>query len=115
MSLKFVLNGPIDNFVVLVQVMARRQTDDKPLPEPMLTQFTDAYTQHQGETSQWNTVGSCYNGVQHDILHASLWWLGQNIYRNLNPIKTPHILPEQVSYGCLCADFEEKLTALWQY
>ena len=29
----------MDNKSVLVQVMAWRQTGDKPLPEPMLTQF----------------------------------------------------------------------------
>ena len=41
--LKFVPKGPIDNKPALVQVMAWRLTGDKPLPEPMLTQFTDAY------------------------------------------------------------------------
>ena len=45
-SLKFVPKGQIDNKSALVQVMAWRQTGDKPLPEPMLTQFTDAYMQH---------------------------------------------------------------------
>ena len=42
-SLKFVPNGPIDNKLPLVQVMAWHWTDDKPLPEPMMAQFTDAY------------------------------------------------------------------------
>ena len=42
-SLKFVAKGSIDKTVALVQVMARRRTGDKPLPEPMLTQFLDAY------------------------------------------------------------------------
>ena len=45
-SLKFVPNGPIDNKPALVQVMAWRRTGDKPLPEPMLTQFIDAYMRH---------------------------------------------------------------------
>ena len=45
-SLKFVPKGPIDNKSALVQVMAWRRTGDKPLPEPMLTQFTDAYMRH---------------------------------------------------------------------
>ena len=44
--MKFVPEGPIDNKWALVQVMARRQIGDKPLPEPMLTQFTDAYMRH---------------------------------------------------------------------
>ena len=45
-SLKFVRKGLIDNKAALVQVMAWRWTGDKPLPEPMLIQFTDAYIQH---------------------------------------------------------------------
>ena len=42
-SLRFVPKGPIDNKPALVQVMAWHIIGDKPLPEPMLTQFTDAY------------------------------------------------------------------------
>ena len=42
-SLKFVPKGPIDNKWALVQVMAWRQTGDKPLVEPMLNQFTDIH------------------------------------------------------------------------
>ena len=50
-SLKFVPRSQIDIKPALVQVTAWRRTDDKPLPEPMLTQFTDAYMRHYGETS----------------------------------------------------------------
>ena len=50
-SLKFVPKGQIDNKAGLVQVMAWRQTGNKPLPEPMLTQFTNAYMWHLGEMS----------------------------------------------------------------
>ena len=45
-SLKFVSRRPIDNKLSFVQVMAWRQTGVKPLPEPMLIQFTDVYMQH---------------------------------------------------------------------
>ena len=45
-SLKFVPKGPIDNKSALVQVLAWHLTGDKPLPEPMLTQFTNTYMQH---------------------------------------------------------------------
>ena len=45
-SLKIVPRSPIDNKPALVQGMAWRRTGDKPLPEPMPTQFTDAYMQH---------------------------------------------------------------------
>ena len=44
--LKIVPNGPIDNKSELIQVMAWRRTGDKPLPEAMVTQFTDAYMRH---------------------------------------------------------------------
>ena len=50
-SLKFVRYGPIDNESALVQVVAWRRAGDKPLPEPMLTQFVDAYLRHWGEMS----------------------------------------------------------------
>ena len=45
-SLKFVPMSPIDNKPALVQVMAWRRIDDNPLPEPMMTQFTNAYMRH---------------------------------------------------------------------
>ena len=45
-SLKFVSGGLIDNTSALVQVMAWRRAGDKPLPEPIMTQFTDAYMRH---------------------------------------------------------------------
>ena len=45
-SLKFVPKCPIDNKPAMFQVMAWRRAGDKPLPEPMLTWFTDAYMQH---------------------------------------------------------------------
>ena len=41
--LKFVTKGPINNILALVQIMAWRQPGAKPLSEPMLTQFTDAF------------------------------------------------------------------------
>ena len=45
-SLKFVPNVPIDYKWALFQVMAWCWTGDKPLPEPMMTQFTNAYMQY---------------------------------------------------------------------
>ena len=44
--LKFVAKGPINNITVLVQIMAWRRPGDKPLSEPMMTQFTGAYMRH---------------------------------------------------------------------
>ena len=45
-SLKCVPRSPIDNKPALVQVMAWRRIGDKPLPEPMLIQLTDAHMRH---------------------------------------------------------------------
>ena len=45
-SLKFVPRSPIDNKPALFPAMAWRRTGDKPLPEPMLAQFLDAYMRH---------------------------------------------------------------------
>ena len=45
-SLKFVLRSPIDNKAALVQVMACCLFSAKPLPELMLTQYTDTYMQN---------------------------------------------------------------------
>ena len=47
-SLKVVPKGPIDNNPVLVEIMTWRRIGDKPLSEPMLTRFTDAYMLHYG-------------------------------------------------------------------
>ena len=43
MSLEFVPRSPIDNKPALVQVMAWCRTDDKLLPELMLTLIIDTY------------------------------------------------------------------------
>ena len=48
-SLEFVPKGPVDNNSALVQIMACRLFGAKPLPEPMLSQFTDAYTALGGD------------------------------------------------------------------
>ena len=64
-SLKFVPKGPINNIPALVQIMACRLIGAKPLFEPMLIQFTDAYMRHQGEMS-WikHTLHWCQMGVK---------------------------------------------------
>ena len=45
-SLKFVPMSLIDNTSAFVQVMDWRRAGDKPSPEAMMTQFTDAYIRH---------------------------------------------------------------------
>ena len=44
--LKFVPKGPVDKKETLVQVMACHRKGDKPLHEPMLSRFIDAYMRH---------------------------------------------------------------------
>ena len=54
-SLKLVPRSPIDNKPALIQVMAWCRTGDKPLPEPMMAQFTDEYI--CGTRGRWfNTI-----------------------------------------------------------
>ena len=48
-SLKFVPTGLIDNNPALVSIVARRRIGDKPLSEPMLNLFTDAYVAQGGD------------------------------------------------------------------
>ena len=45
-SLKYVSKGPIDIKSTLVQVKAWHQTGNKPLSEPMMTQFNDTSMPH---------------------------------------------------------------------
>ena len=45
--LKFVLKGPVNDTPALVQLMAWRQSGDKPLSEPMMAWFTNAYMPHR--------------------------------------------------------------------
>ena len=84
-SLKFVPRSPINNKPALVQVIAWHQTGDKPLPEPMLTQLTDAYMQHWGEMSQ-----SCFTAYWASVRFTthcdreSSAFIKQNFFRILN-------------------------------
>ena len=48
-SLNFVRKDPMDGKPAFVQVMAWRRTSNKPLPEPMITSFINAYMRHYGE------------------------------------------------------------------
>ena len=50
-SLKFVPRVRIDNIKALVQIMAWCRPGDKPLSEPMMVKFTDAYMRHSASMS----------------------------------------------------------------
>ena len=55
-SLKFAPEGIINNIPALVQMMAWRRPGDKPLSEPMMTQFNDAYMRHSSSMSGHNEL-----------------------------------------------------------
>ena len=50
-SLESVPKSAIDKKLALVQIMAWRQTGDKPLSKPMMVCFTDAYLRHSASLS----------------------------------------------------------------
>ena len=50
-SLKFIPQFPTDNQAALILIMAWRLTGDKPLSEPMVAYFTDAYMRHSPSMS----------------------------------------------------------------
>ena len=63
-SLKYIPRNPIHNKPALVQVMGWCRTGDKPLPELMMTQFTDAYKRHyRGRLVKLPTIHSAV--IQH--------------------------------------------------
>ena len=57
-SLNFVSEGPINKKPTLVQIMAWRQTGDKPLSEPMMTTFTNTYIHHLASVSCHSAQGA---------------------------------------------------------
>ena len=50
-SLKYVPTGSINNITALVQIMAWCRPGDKPLSEPMMVKFTEAYMRHSASMS----------------------------------------------------------------
>ena len=50
-SFKFVPKVQNDNIPALDQIMAWRSPGDKPLSEPMMVNFTDAYMRHSASMS----------------------------------------------------------------
>ena len=81
--LKFVPTGLMDNNPGLDKIMVWRGIGDKPLSEPMLTIFTDAYMRHFGgdkeETVYLNDTIFCLR----DIVPQDLFkYLQDNVARN---------------------------------
>ena len=79
-SLKFVPKGQVDNKSTLVQVMACRLFGAKPLPEPMLSQFSDTYVTLEGdELTQWGLL-------IHNYICASGNWVIIDSCIGLSPV-----------------------------
>ena len=80
-SLKLVPRSPIDHKAALVLVMVWHRVGDKPLSEPMLTWFTDAYMQHQGRWV-YNTLRPIYTFCRQHFWMRSLEWKLLYVYSN---------------------------------
>ena len=82
-SLKFVPNGPINNIPALVQIMARRQSGDKPLSEPMMVSLL---THICVTRPQW--VKYCHPAkVSHHFSHGLMARLLQERWPHSNHLK----------------------------
>ena len=82
-SLKFVPKGQIDYKSALVQVMPWHRTGEKPLPESMLTKFTDAYIRHYEELKYPSQERSFHWGLVHLAQSASLCWNSPKIFHTV--------------------------------
>ena len=70
-SPKVVPRSSINNTPALFQAMAWHRTGDKPLPEPVLTQFTDVYI--CGTKGRWDKW-SHYNSLTNVSSLRNTWW-----------------------------------------
>ena len=76
-SLKFVPKGPVNNIPALVQIIAWRCPDDKPLSEPFMVQFTDAYNMKYAslgpnELKWYSEFDMCHRNEQPKINYNGL-------------------------------------------
>ena len=67
----------------MVQVMAWLRTGEKPLPESMLTQFTDAYIRHWGGNKITKSGRSFHWGLVHLVQSASLRWNSPKLFHTV--------------------------------
>ena len=71
---KFVPNGPFDNNAALVWIMAWRRIDNKPLSEPILARFTDAYMRHLGDALSWIRNPTSFSDYKNDYKKSRLFY-----------------------------------------
>ena len=78
----FVPKGLIDNKWWLVQVMACHQTGHKPLPEPMMTQFNDAYRCYPASMSKLNEETGSWHKVHFPpYFHLSYYLFSKLVFQ----------------------------------
>ena len=84
--LKFVLNGSISNNLSLVQIMAWRRRDAKPLSAPIMVYFTDAYKRTR---PQWVKImcGSSWPW----LMLLALWYIRPAIGHSLHYLRYIYI------------------------
>ena len=89
-SLKFDPMSPNNNILALVQIMAWYRSGDKPLSEPMLTQFIDAYMQHLGgdELKILQVMGSVIMNINQTLSFIKTWHAMGS--RNMNQVRIIH-------------------------
>ena len=78
-SVKFVPKGPINNITALVQTMAWRRSGDKPLSEPMMVIFTDAYMRNSASMNKWFYLWECWTSV---VISSFIWWYHYDLCGN---------------------------------
>ena len=74
-SQKIVSYGPVDNKWVLCQLIAWHGTGNKPLSEPLLTQFTDAHMRHY-KGRRVNIIpllGEQFEHAHHGVVRMNMW------------------------------------------
>ena len=86
-SLKFVPMSPISNIPTLVQVMAWRRPDDKPLYKPMMSRLP---THICVTRPQWVKWKRCINTILIWFKFISMVWLARNSFSKL--CYTIHVL-----------------------
>ena len=70
-SLKYIPNGPVNNYSSLVEMMAWRRSGDKPLSQPMIVYLTGGYRRHSASMS-FKSARICPKHIFYNWQHISI-------------------------------------------
>ena len=70
-SLKFVPKGSINNIPAMAQILASHRLRDKPLSEPMLTRFAEAYMRHPDRVTHICGIKLCLHRFRQRLIARS--------------------------------------------